>query len=317
MKNYDVRIKLKRDTEENWLKNNPILYYGEMAVSEKSNGEIEFKVGDGVNRFSDLKVVGGAAAGEYDDSEIRNLIADLQNNKVDKVDGYGLSEIKSMGKSQIPVEPPIEVASFILQDGSEPTIEYYSTTTLDNMLTNKVDKANGMGLCNANFVSMDVAKDGAGATIGVRNQGDGFLITYENFYTKKGANEKLSGKQDKTTTTSKTDVTVSFDLKDKNNCFDTYVSVAATNVSISISDGEYPLDYTSSLSFKTSNTAPQTSYTANSKTLMWVGSECTVSGSSSVFAPMANKIYDIVFYFNGINFVGLVNGYDNIPQQGA
>lgn len=248
----------------------------------------------------------------YDDTAVKALI----ENKVDKVDGYGLSQIKSFGKSQIPVEPPIEVAAFILQDGSEPTIEYYSTVTLDNMLANKVDKANGLGLCNANFVSMDVAKDGTGATIGVRKQGGGVLITYEDFYTKKGANEKLSGKQDKTTTTSKTDINVSFDLKDKNNCFDTYVSAEATNVSISISDGEYPLDYTSSLSFKTANTAPQTSYTANSNTLMWVGSECTVSGSSSVFAPISNKIYDIVFYFNGINFIGLVNGYD-IPQQGA
>ncbi len=124
-------------------------------------------------------------------------------------------------------------------------------------------------------------------------------------------NDRMPTKSDKTTYLSPTTTgAITYDLLNENNRSTTYLtSSAATSVAISVSDGTYSNDYISGLSFKTGSAAPETSYTANSNTLVWVGSECSVSGSSSVFAPIANKVYDIVFYFNGANFVGLVNGY--------
>ena len=124
-------------------------------------------------------------------------------------------------------------------------------------------------------------------------------------------NDRMPTKSDKTTYLSPTTTgAITYDLLNENNRSTSYLtSSATTSVAISVSDGTYSNDYISGLSFKTGSAAPETSYTANSNTLVWVGSECSVSGSSSVFAPIANKVYDIVFYFNGANFVGLVNGY--------
>ncbi len=89
-----------------------------------------------------------------------------------------------------------------------------------------------------------------------------------------------------------------------------------TSISVIITDGEYPFDYISSVSFKTGDTPPQVSYTSNSNTLVWVGSECGISNGIYIFSPIAHKVYDIVFYFNGTSFVGLVNGY-TLPTSDA
>ena len=123
-------------------------------------------------------------------------------------------------------------------------------------------------------------------------------------------NDRMPTKADKPYYSNMDAEEIVFNLLSNNNSIISYIGgESPASVSIIIADGTYAQDYMSSLSFKTGSTAPETSYTANSNTLVWVGSECSVSGSSSVFAPIANKVYDIVFYFNGANFVGLVNGY--------
>ena len=43
---------------------------------------------------------------------------------------------------------------------------------------------------------------------------------------------------------------------------------------------------------------------------LWAGT----SDGLSIFQPSANTHYDIVFYFNGVQFIGLVNGF--IPATG-
>ena len=200
---------------------------------------------------------GGIVLNGTRDPGLERAIADLELKKVDKVDGYGLSQIKYMVQNQIPVEPPIEVASFILQDGSEPTIEYYSTVTLDNMFSGKQDKA----------------------------------VYY---------NPTTAG-------------AITYDLKNEHNRMTSYIGAdAATSVTISVSNGAYRNDYISGLSFYTGSTPPEVSYPASPYTMRWIGSECVTSGSSSVFSPIANRVYDIIFYFNGGYIVGLVNGYDDI-----
>lgn len=52
--NVKSRIKNKRDLVANWEENNPILLDGELIIVEALNGELRFKIGDGVTNYIDL-----------------------------------------------------------------------------------------------------------------------------------------------------------------------------------------------------------------------------------------------------------------------
>ncbi|MBP3359942.1 MAG: hypothetical protein J6N52_03740 [Clostridia bacterium] len=89
-----------------------------------------------------------------------------------------------------------------------------------------------------------------------------------------------------------------------------------TSLSLVFPDGVYPNDYISGLSFSVGDTAPEISY-SGSGILNWVGTDCSVSDGLSVFAPKASMRYDIVFYYNGAQFVGLVNGFKPAAGNGV
>ena len=128
-------------------------------------------------------------------------------------------------------------------------------------------------------------------------------------------NDRMPTKSDKTTYYNPTTGNaITYDLKNEHNRMTSYINVptAATSVAISVSDGAYRNDYISGLSFYTGSTPPEVSYPSSPYIMRWIGSECTTSGESSVFSPIANRVYDIIFYFNGGYIVGLVNGYDVI-----
>lgn len=86
-----------------------------------------------------------------------------------------------------------------------------------------------------------------------------------------------------------------------------------TSISFTFGDGEYADDYTSGLVFDSGATPTAIDYT-DSGILNWVGTDCTTVDGLSIFQPSANTHYDIVFYFNGTQFIGLVNGY--VPSVG-
>lgn len=76
MKNLNTRIRLKYDTLENWLKNDPVLLGGEVAIATVSTNEnnntnfqnlpnVVMKVGDGSKKFSELKFFSAMAADVY------------------------------------------------------------------------------------------------------------------------------------------------------------------------------------------------------------------------------------------------------------
>lgn len=57
-KELNVRIINKRDTEESWSVNNPILLNGEICmVDMKQENEIRFKIGDGTSTYNNLAFV--------------------------------------------------------------------------------------------------------------------------------------------------------------------------------------------------------------------------------------------------------------------
>ena len=74
-KQINTRIKLKYDTYDNWITNNPVLLKGEIAiatVATKQNGVVNtvpsvlLKAGDGTNKYQDLGFIYGRAADVYD-----------------------------------------------------------------------------------------------------------------------------------------------------------------------------------------------------------------------------------------------------------
>lgn len=81
-----------------------------------------------------------------------------------------------------------------------------------------------------------------------------------------------------------------------------------TAISFTLTTTPLAADYISGISFSTGANAPQISYT-DSGVINWVGKDCTLSGTDSVFTPTANMQYDIVFYNDGAYVVGVVNGF--------
>lgn len=69
-KMFNTRIRLKYDTHTNWTTKNPVLLEGEVAITTipAAQGDVKqvpsilMKVGDGTNRYNDLKFVSGLAA---------------------------------------------------------------------------------------------------------------------------------------------------------------------------------------------------------------------------------------------------------------
>ena len=51
---YNTRVKLKSDTEANWLSQDPVLLDGEIAIVRLDGGETRKKIGDGTKKFSEL-----------------------------------------------------------------------------------------------------------------------------------------------------------------------------------------------------------------------------------------------------------------------
>ena len=85
------------------------------------------------------------------------------------------------------------------------------------------------------------------------------------------------------------------------------------SISFTFEDSGYDADYTSGLSFDSGETPTAIDYT-DSGILNWVGTDCVTSNGLSIFQPSPNTHYDIVFYFNGVQFIGLVNGF--VPATG-
>lgn len=53
-KDYNARIKNKRDSDLNWSSYNPIILNGELIITDMSNGEMRFKIGDGISTYNQL-----------------------------------------------------------------------------------------------------------------------------------------------------------------------------------------------------------------------------------------------------------------------
>lgn len=122
---------------------------------------------------------------------------------------------------------------------------------------------------------------------------------------------RITDKVDKTKITNSQDNVLSFEFSVMNNA--EIRASKTTTISFTFGNGEYAQDYISGMSFDSGETATAIDYT-DSGILNWVGTDCTTSDGLSIFQPSANTHYDVVFYFNGVQFIGLVNGF--VPATG-
>ena len=90
-------------------------------------------------------------------------------------------------------------------------------------------------------------------------------------------------------------------------------AIPLVSLALEFDNEVYPEEYISALSFDCGEWLTEVSYPATS-IINWVGTDCVTSGGYSVFQPSSGTHYDIVFYFNGAQFIALVNGF--VPATG-
>lgn len=56
METYPLTIRSRCDTENEWIKHNPVLKYKEFVVSVDKNG-VRYKIGDGISKYDKLQFV--------------------------------------------------------------------------------------------------------------------------------------------------------------------------------------------------------------------------------------------------------------------
>lgn len=99
-RNFNARIRLKRDTSANWESANPVLLNGEKIIVDTAAGEVREKIGDGTKTYSQLP---------FTDEKIRGMIT----GKADKIE---LERIKYYGDKDI---EPSDASYFTVNDTGE------------------------------------------------------------------------------------------------------------------------------------------------------------------------------------------------------
>ena len=140
------------------------------------------------------------------------------------------------------------------------------------------------------------------------------IISLNNLLKKKADSTALDTKADKPIIeTINPGVFYAFNFLNNYNKEIRLLSTGLIEIEFYIANGEYQEDYTAGLSFDSNDTPTEIIYTSNN-IINWVGVDCSTVDGLSILQPSANTHYDIVFYYNGNQFIGLVNGY--VPASG-
>lgn len=251
--------------------------------------------------------------------DVNSRSDELFDTKADKEDTYTKTEVDEKldvkaDKSEIPIKvsdlendknyvTPEETEVFVHSDTL--ASDYYSANYIDNIVNEVSDKLSTKA--DSADVYDSVYIDGQMASIGM-TLGD---IMTELQDTNYRIADLYTNKADKTTIIYITEPIFSFEFSALDNV--EIRGEVLTSLSFTFGDDEYGDDYTSGISFDSGETPTAIDYT-DSGILNWVGVDCTTSNGLSIFQPSPNTHYDIVFYFNGRQFIGLVNGF--VPATG-
>ena len=235
-------------------------------------------------------------------------LKDIWVDKIDGVDDVYAEDINEIAKTVMDLEENPT------SGGTNLTEEQLSNI---NAVPNKVDKEDGYGLCNIKRLS--VVDWGDVVTHDTVMQ-DG-TVSCMTLYTREGVSNLLMAKSDKTKISTSTDIIPTFEFASHNNK-ELHLSGNTHDIFFNFDNGEYSEDYTAGLSFNSGESPTCIHYTGTG-ILNWVGTDCStdsyvddegITHQVSIFQPSAKTHYDIVFYYNGTQFIGLVNGY--VPASG-
>ena len=90
------------------------------------------------------------------------------------------------------------------------------------------------------------------------------------------------------------------------------------SVTYEFTNGDYDMNYCAEHSFTASENIV-VNY-ADTGIINWQGTDCSLVDGLSIFTPVAGKRYNILFYFDGLHFVGAVSGFipatvENAPAE--
>lgn len=112
-KQFNSRIKWKRDTSANWTSNNPVLLDGEIIIVDTNANEVRFKVGDGTSRYTALPFQDEFLQSSIDDVEsaLNSHTGNTSNpHKVTKSQ-VGLENVDNVKQYSANNPPPYPVSS--------------------------------------------------------------------------------------------------------------------------------------------------------------------------------------------------------------
>ena len=107
-KQFNARIRWKRDTSANWTINNPVLLDGEIIIVDTDSGETRFKIGDGVKTYAQLP---------FEDEVIRNLINNTFDAALPKSGGTMTGALVSQNNTDYTTKQVRNI--FLIADGDD------------------------------------------------------------------------------------------------------------------------------------------------------------------------------------------------------
>lgn len=267
-------------------------------------------------------------------------LKDIWENKVDGVDDVLAEDINSIAEAVIELEekPDVVVDNLMNGNSTNPVQNNIIVGFVNNKVKQTLESANDytdtkiqelnisididaeMSDTSTNAVQNKIVKTYIDESVGdavetAENAQETANIAQANVQTVTvrlgNVETAIVNKADKPTITTSIDTALSFEFSANTN---TEIRTGElTTISFTFGNGEYAEDYASGLSFDSGKTPTAIDYT-DSGILNWVGTDCVTSDGLSIFQPSANTHYDIVFYFNGVQFIGLVNGF--VPATG-
>ena len=137
-KQFNARIRWKRDTSANWTSNNPVLLNGEIIIVDTDSGEMRFKIGDGVKTYTQLP---------FEDEVVRNLI-NINTSAITKLNGDDTTEgsvAKAIADAKSIIDADIDAVE-VKADAAQTSVDNLANTVA---YINKED--------NENIESPDIA----------------------------------------------------------------------------------------------------------------------------------------------------------------
>ena len=140
---FFTRIQLKRDTEDNWLVNNPVLLKGEMAIVDSPDFDGQrFKIGDGNSTYSELPF-----ADDNLYTNVEDLWDRLQGMDEKYLEKLASDEMQNIGWTQ----------DGLAISWDDPQFEYGMRLYGDDEASN-LSAVNSIGITNYRFIARGTAE---------------------------------------------------------------------------------------------------------------------------------------------------------------